>query len=295
MNGRPEGDDDTARLISGLLDGQLLEKDRLRLELQLETDPVACRLYLQMIEQEVELSCLAGPADTGKVVSLAAAQNEKRVHWLLVAAAAAVVVLAALWMVPPRDTGRRQPIAVGDAASWEADFENGAAPGWTGEIVATGLPPGSRHGLKTVGEPSANGPVYQIALPADWNDGLFALTPRSTLHLTYRLGQPTGMDVLLHTLPADPVAGRPSMFRLTAARFPGTAGVWQTASIPFALFQRKVPDPATGELVFRGGPPSVGEAVAALSFSQPHEFELVIDRIWITLDGTGVETIRPFP
>jgi hypothetical protein len=286
--------EDTARLICGLLDARLPERERLRLEVQLESDAAARQLYLQMVDQEIELSCLVAPADTEKVVSLAAARSEpRRTRWLL-AAAAALALLAALWMVlRPRETVR--PVVDGIATTWAADFESGSAPGWKGELVTTGLPPGSLYALRAAPERSADGVVYHIALPADWGAGLFALTARSTLHVTYRISRPTGMDVLMHTFSADLVPRRPSMFRLTGAQFPGAAGVWQTASIPFALFVQKIPDPATGTLTFSGGPPRDGEVVAALSFSQPHEFDLVIDRIWITPDGTGTETIRTLP
>ena len=73
----------------------------------------------------------------------------------------------------------------------------------------------------------------------------------------------------------------------------GEASEWQTASIPFSLFQRKVFDAATGGLNFTGGGPLAGERLCALIFSAPHSFDLTIDRIWITQGGAGVETFIP--
>jgi hypothetical protein len=83
------------------------------------------------------------------------------------------------------------------------------------------------------------------------------------------------------------------MFQLTGSAFPDVAGRWQTASIPFSLFQRKVPDAARGGLTFTGGGPKNGERVAALIFSAPHAIDLTIDRIWITPDGSQTEIITP--
>src|SRR4030095_15386435 len=60
--------EDTARLISALLDEQIEEDERVRLELLIETDAAARRLYFQMIDQEVELSCLVVPAGDARVM-----------------------------------------------------------------------------------------------------------------------------------------------------------------------------------------------------------------------------------
>jgi hypothetical protein len=283
--------EDTARLISALLDEQIEEDERVRLELLIETDAAARRLYFQMIDHEIELSCLFVPADAGKVVSLAsgARRSQRMRRWF--AAAALIAALAALWLLfLPRGTKRPADFV---SKTWSADFENGTAPRWVGELVSADLPRGSRYAIRTMRETNANGVLYRIELPADWNTGLFALTARSTLHMNYRIGQQTGLDVLLHTMSDDRGIEKNSMFRLTGARFPGSAGVWQTASIPFALFQRKVSDPATGEMTFSGGSPRAGEVVAAMSFSLPFELDLVIDRIWITPTGPAQETITP--
>jgi hypothetical protein len=80
-----------------------------------------------------------------------------------------------------------------------ADFESGAAPGWIGKIVMEGLPAGSSPGFAQ--SSGKRGPGF-FANPnsADWDRGLFVLTPVSTLHVTYRHGTPDGwLNVFMHT------------------------------------------------------------------------------------------------
>jgi len=304
MSGKPKDFDDTARLISALLDGSLKGIERTRLELQLESDPAARRLYLQMIDQEIELQFMAVPADDAVIVSMTAALEQqvadrraRHRRWaagMLAAAAAAVILVAVRWPQGVPVERPRPPVAAATVAeSWAADFEDGNARGWEGTLVTTGLPAGSKYGLAAARQIKPYGTVWDIESPANWDDGFVSLTTRSTLHVTYRLNGTALRDVFLHTIPS--AAGQPSMYRLTGSQFPGPAGQWQTASIPFALFSRKEPNSATGELKFTGGPPEDGETIAVLSFSAPHAVDLVIDRIWITPDGTGSETIQPLP
>jgi hypothetical protein len=300
MNGRPDDFDDTTRLISGLLDDGLSLDERVRLELRLEGDADARRLYMQMVDQEIEFACLLAPERRQVAGAISAAIEEegaavragwRRAAWLL-AAAAGLALAFVLW---PRVIPKELPGVVANAEprAWSADFENGAAPGWVGEIVTEGLPAGSKFGLRTVDRETGGGVSSQIQLPADWNRGLFALTPRSTLHVTYRRATSAGwLDVFMHTSGGSAQAPENSMFMLRHGQFPGAAGEWQTASIPFSLFVRKVPDPTTGELAFIGGAPRDGEFVLALVFGGSPGFDLVIDRIWLTPDGPATESIQ---
>ena len=303
MNGRPADFAGTTRLISGLLDGRLPPDECLRLDSRLQREAEARRLYLQMIDQEIELSCLLAPArDRMADVMVRGIEDEsagragwrRRAVWLL-GVAAMIVVALALWpRVTPKEPIRAVwPIAESEPLEWNADFESGSARGWIGEIVREDLPAGSKFAIRSVERESAGELYAQLHLPADWDRGLFALTARSTVHLTYRHRTPTGwLNVFMHTDGGNFREARNSMFILQHGRFPGAVGEWQTASIPFSRFIRKEIDPLTGELAFIGGAPRDGELVFALFFSGSPGFDLVIDRIWITPDGPGIETIH---
>lgn len=292
--------DDTTRLISGLLDGGLSPDERVRLELRLEKDVETRRIYLQMVDQEIELACLVAP-DRDRIPGAVSAVIEEETPvararrsyagWWIAAAAAAAIALTAVFFWP-RDT----PIPVSvEPDVWSADFESGTAPGWVGGIVAEGLPAGSKFGLAAVRQVKPFGTVWGIEAPARWDEGFVSVTPASTLHITWRYNGSPLSDVFLHTLPPGASGNQPAMYRLTGSQFPGPAGQWQSATIPLARFVRKVPDSATGEMKFTGPPPAAGEAIAVLSFSAPHAVDFVIDSIRILPAGSGTESIQPLP
>ena len=281
--------DDTARLISALLDEQIDEAERVRLELLIETDAAARRLYFQMIDQEIELSCLVVPAGDARVVPVEfkrAAPVERRWHRL--ALVAALLLLAAIVAaVAPRIFERKKVaslVASDPDATMNEDFERGVNAGWQGAIVSAGLPAGSKFGIAPVAVDHPYGRVHTIQSPENWHDGLFALTDRSTLHVTFRWRKIGHVNVFVHTL--DPRApGGFAMFQLRKTVFPKGSTEWQTAAIPFSEFIRKIPATPGGPPEFIGGPPLAGERVAVLSFSNPGELDLVIDRVWVTPAG----------
>jgi hypothetical protein len=295
MSAKPEHYDELTRLISGVLDDRLDSAERVRLELLLDSDPAARRLYLQMVDQEIELECLVLPEASAARASIATIETRARCAWrryAISAAAALITLLLVLWL-RREDAGPPLRRVSTTATSWSADFEHGSLAGWTGELVATDLPPGSTRGIRAIETKLSYGTFHTIAAPEDWRAGFASLTLDSTLHVTYRLREPTWINVFCHTLGAGD--GNAAMFQLVGSAFPGPAGKWQTASIPFSLFQRKVRDTAGGGLAFSGGSPVDGECVAALVFSAPHPIDFVIDRIWITPDGPASETILPTP
>jgi ferric-dicitrate binding protein FerR (iron transport regulator) len=186
--------------------------------------------------------------------------------------------------------------AVADARmGWGEDFESGLPTGWRGQLVSEGLPPGSKHGLKSVRTQEPWGTFDVVELPAEWSHGLIALNTNSVLHLTYRMAKPTWLNVFMHTIPPNAAPGEKAMFILRSAEFPGTRAGWATVSIPFARFVRKRPDPVTGEMQFFGGPPRTGERVCTIVFTAPHELDLVFDKIWVTPDGPAEETVQLLP
>lgn len=299
---KPNCYEELTRLVSALLDGQLSVQESARLESLLESDPAARSVYMQMIDQEIELSCLIGPADIESKVSFLATLPprgaEEAVYGgrrRMVLAAAAVlllagVVFAVLLSGRSRSDRITAPRHVGEPGAWAADFESGALAQWFGRIVSDNLPAGSQYGVAmAVRDYPPVGPHYVIQLPEDWKRGLFTLTTNSTLHVTYYLGTPGAVNVFMHTLPLEGKAY--SMFQLFSGQFPGRPNDWRTGSIPFSRFVRKVPG-AGGGLEFAGGPPEPGERVTTLVFSSLQEIDFVIDRIWITPTGSGVEEIR---
>jgi hypothetical protein len=309
---RDSQNEELTRLISGLLDQRLSEGEHERLEALLAADPGARRLYMQMIDQEIELPCLVasvqGEAAVGREVP--SRQNLKRRfsaaralwrHWIFRAAIAFGMVMLLALFAASRWFGKTavrtpQPIASAPSLtdSWAEDFENGASTGWHGQLVTTNLPAGSKYGIAAVVKefPGAES-SYNIQLPEDWERGLVALTTGTTLHVTYRLGNRTHVNVFMHTISPEAGERKFEMYQLKPVGFPGRSGRWQTASIPFSGFVRKIVVEPGGSPKFVGGPPRAGEPITTLSFSSIEPSDLVIDRIWITPAGPDREEIVP--
>jgi hypothetical protein len=283
------------RLISGLFDQQLTAEQRARLELLLESDPDARRLYFQMVDQELELECRLGPVHLAPAHTLAPERlsHGPRIVWrIALAAAAAIALLFLLWPKHEPSPASRSISPIAAVGAWQEDFEGGALGDWSGELVSANLPPPGRFAIRATVTADPDGPIYRLASPENWRAGLVALTESSTLHITYRFASETSwINVFIHTMTPD--GASPSMFQLKAQQFPGAHNQWQTATIPFRLFQRKIPDPITGAPVFIGGGPVAGEHLAALVISAPHPIDLIIDRIWVTPTGPTQELIEP--
>src|SRR5688572_15604460 len=96
------------RLISGLLDGCISSLDHERLELLLSTNPRARRIYMQMIDQEIELPCLvasmqgeaAGRDETASLRRSLETFDAVRTFWRswVFGAAAVVTILVSMAM-----------------------------------------------------------------------------------------------------------------------------------------------------------------------------------------------------
>ncbi|MCI0541442.1 MAG: hypothetical protein L0Z50_40095 [Verrucomicrobiales bacterium] len=317
MTPQPKNYEELTKLISALLEGRLTERERTRLEALLQADSQARRLYMQMIDQEVELSCLLVPADVqdherAKILPLIQCLPEKPIlsspkrwpRWRLAAAAAVLLLFGTVFAVvvsrdhfweKPADAPQ-QPITnprVPD--KWIEDFEQGLLRGWVGTLVTSNLPPGSQYGIAAVvREDASGGDVRVIQLPEDWHRGLFALTTESALNLTYRIANRGHVNVFMHTIPSDPGVNGYHMYQLGTAPFWSAGfGEWRTVSIPFSQFARKVVVKPRGTREFVGGPPQPGELVTTLSFSSMEKIEFFIDRVWVTPMGKPREEITP--
>lgn len=312
MNQEVTAHEELMRLVSALLEGRIKPAQLAELESLLKRDVSARRLYMQMVDQEIELPHLIASTQ-----SRASSQNEMigertsfgafttaRVWWRWIVGGATALALMLLlfailssadWFGKSTEKKRVRSVdPVGD--SWQCDFENGSLLGWYGRMVRTNLPAGSRFGIAAIVKHYRDDDfVYAIELPQDWSWGLVKLTPGSTLHVTYRLERQTHVNIFAHTIPAaGSLLSDYQMYQLrTGGGFPGAAGVWQTASIPFANFLRKTEVSPGGLLAFVGSPPQNGEFVTTLSFASVEPADLVIDRVWITPTGSGREEVVP--
>jgi hypothetical protein len=301
MKTKPENYDELTRLISALLDEQLSEAESARLAAWLEADPQARRVYMQMIDQEVELSCLlpmdAQPAGLEKILPLVRPQEpapsdraRRRLPRWLAAAAVVVVFAGAFALVLSHITGSKtdQPPQADRRAieTWSEDFERGLPAGWIGTLVASNLPPGSKQALATGRQNWPDADYHVIRTPEDWGNGLLTIEEQSTLHITYRIARGSHVNVFMHAMAPAAEGAAPGMFKLPSSDFPRMSLGWQTVSIPFSRFVRKVASPE-GRQEFSGGPPRAGERVAVLAFSSLEPVDFVIDRIWVTPTGSG--------
>jgi hypothetical protein len=309
MNGPPEREE-LQRLISALLDERLSPEEHLRLEQLLAADPQARLLYMQMVDQEIELPCLVATVrDTDEAPAQLPAQGSllrrsgttitfwRRWAFGVACALVGIVVFAVVgsrvWFGNPPPPTQIAPV-LSVRESWAEDFESGASAGWHGRLVTTNLPSGSQYGIAAiVKEYPAGAPSYVIQLPEEWNRGLVALTTGSTLNVTYRLGNRTHVNVFMHTISPEAGERKVEMYQLRSGGFPGRSGRWQTASIPFSSFVRKIVVEPGSSPTFVGGPPRVGEPITTLSFSSMDPSDLVIDRVWIAPTGPAREEIVP--
>jgi hypothetical protein len=290
--------EELTRLISGLLDDQLSSAEQERLESMLKADPHARRLYMQMIDQEIELPCLVASAE-GKAAAQPLARDFGRERrrdptavgvlsrrWVFGAAIALGMMILLVTLAWFQKSQRSQPVTpvVSAHDSWQEDFEGNLRASWYGRMVTNNLPAGSKYGIAPIVREYPEGdPSYVIQLPEDWNQGLFALTTGSTLNVTYRKGNRAHINVFMHTIPSELGPEQYAMYQLGgAAPFSGRIGEWLTVSIPFSQFVRKVAVEPGGARQFVGGPPRAGERITTLVFSSVEEADLVIDRVWVT-------------
>jgi ferric-dicitrate binding protein FerR (iron transport regulator) len=162
--------------------------------------------------------------------------------------------------------------------TWEADFEEGVPEGWDPTTPVTrGLPTGSRGGVTSVQiEDSEDGRQYAIKSPEAWVPGLFDPDEGSHLHFRFKKTGSGWLNVFICTRTADtnePRFAGNYMFNQFPWHEPNQ---WYTASIPLAKFERQ----------HRG--------LDALHRLVPHRLlvvtgkpGMVIDRVWVTPDGSG--------
>jgi ferric-dicitrate binding protein FerR (iron transport regulator) len=171
-------------------------------------------------------------------------------------------------------------------AAWETDFEAGLPEGWiNGEHVTEGLPSGSRGGVKTARFEHPDGAIdYAIVTNDEWLSGLFTIEAKSHLHFTFKLQRTHWFNVLLVTRTSDPRDPRFSGNYIFNELRGLEQDRWYSATIPLALFNR----------IHRGEVPVTEVIPFRLSFgSDQSNLHLVIDRMWVTPDGSGEVELKP--
>jgi hypothetical protein len=282
------------RLLSKLFDQGLTAEEQARFEQTLEGDAGARRMYLEQVDLEVELGCVAAPA--APVVPMPA--PERNQSWWWAAAAILVLGLIVFGLVrkanEPRMAELRPPVPRPVSAlapdTWDEDFEAGPPPGWRGLWVTNNLPPGSRGALASVTITNTEGVFHQVLAPEPWDPGLFSVRSNSHLRVVYRVEAPTWFNIFLGTLQAER-GGQPFvMHEFASDRLWSEPGRWREAVIPLSAFRRKV------DGVFTDTPPVPGEPGVHLLFSaQGNGLELTLDRLAITNDGPGEVRIINLP
>jgi len=272
--------EELSRLLSGLIDGRLTPAEQEQLERVLEGDAEARSLYMRYIDLEVELgSALIAPA--------AAPPQRKILPLFLKWAAAALFVfglfLAPFLMKPPVEREAPKPVGEG----WVSDFENGSSEGWVGRWTTNDLPAGSRGSLSSVTVTNTYGVFHEIRAPERWDTGHFTIHEDTHLHFVYRVETPAWFDIFFSTRPLDPREPVSVLHIFRDSRLWSEAGRWREATIPLALFKRKVDER------FADVPPVPGEAPVHFFFSAAENgLELSIDRIWVTRGGSNILEIK---
>jgi ferric-dicitrate binding protein FerR (iron transport regulator) len=167
-------------------------------------------------------------------------------------------------------------------ATWEMDFEDGLPEGMThGRPVTDGLPAGSRGGVAAARtDRGAEGVYYNIGTPELWRDGLFAIHPKTHLHVTLKMARPDWLNffVICRRFEAQGPNSVNYLFDgLTFWRI--KAEQWITVSIPLSQFRPLASVP---------GEPFANQTPYKLLLSaQEPDRGLVIDRMWVTRGGPG--------
>lgn len=172
---------------------------------------------------------------------------------------------------------------------WQADFETGPSSGWTGQWVQADLPADSQGAIRAIREDIHDPPVYVLALRDAWVEGLFAIEENSHLHVTLKMERPDWLNVFMSSRTNDETSPRWALHNFNEVPYwPPKPGQWSTITIPLKEFRTK----RSG--VFQPESPSAGDVVYALSISAPEpDRGLVVDRIWVTPEGSGKVEARP--
>ena len=312
---RPQQFDLGSELISKLLDGSITEAEFARLHDLLADDADLRQVYMQMVDQEVELGC-RGPAVAPEVTLF----PRPIVRIALAAAAVLVASLLALALFSrlTRDSGdpdeniveteqpqppppptptpdepenvaeTRPPRPVPPApVQWIQDFEDGLPAGWEGEFVDTGLPDGSKGAVRTIAKSQDGSEYRQIVPPMSWAPGYASIGSNTHLHLTMKVERAAEFDLFMLTHVPNPARGEVQLYQFgQTILWEGGEGKWRKLSIPLKAFAWK--NRETLSFVEDENYPEVGEVAWQLFVSAPNaDLVLVIDDWRVDENGPG--------
>ncbi len=300
---RPEQFERGSELIAKVLDQSVSEAEFGELQQLLEEDGALRHVYMQMVDQEVELGCC------GSTISNKVRLFPPQLSRFVLAAAALVLISLLVFALfslysqnddvqivepetedpQPSETivRSRPPRDVPPApAIWAADFENGIPPGWEGEFVTTGLPEGSRGAIRTIPKSQDGREYRQLLPPASWAPGHVRIGANTHLHLTLKVEQAAAYDVFMLTHVPNPARSELQLYKFGEAVLWEGEGQWRRLSIPLKWFAWK--DQATETFVEDDAFPEAGEIAWQLfiSSSDP-DFKVVIDEWRVDDIGTG--------
>lgn len=322
-------DEKLTRLISLLLDEALFEEEQAQLEALLLEDPEARRIYLTLVDQQVELGCLV----SAKPVVVAGPW--KRWGRIMAIAAGIAVLIGGIFfaiqqfgsddpnqrdqrivepepeqrpedppeqlLAPSPERPEELPIPVppplpqvepATGIVWSADFEAGreALLGWKGELVETGLPEGSSAAIRTIVEPYSGDPSKKHFVVASASNWSGWFDGREGAHLNLVVKANRQTWLNVFVSTVNRKGGDYELFLWHGGEITVEPGEWKTVQIPVTVWKRKV----AGQFV-DDRPLTEDDLVTGFAFSTIDTgLELTIDRIWVTDSGPGAVTIKPF-
>ena len=169
-----------------------------------------------------------------------------------------------------------------DKAGWSEDFEYGLPEHWqSGTFEPNGLPAGSKGGVRAAKRDGQVPVVYELVSQDEWSRGLFAYRDDLHLHVTFKMDQPSWINVFFIARTND--AQNLKTFLYKFDKFPiGKAGEWCKVTIPLSQFQLKT---SKG---FEDIPATEDELVFGMNLSSPSpDRRLVIDELSVKRGGPG--------
>jgi ferric-dicitrate binding protein FerR (iron transport regulator) len=181
-----------------------------------------------------------------------------------------------------RDLVLRETDDIGD--TWEEDFEGGLPSGWQrGKFVERELPEGSLGAARN--EHHVSWDSYLIDSYSRWMEGLFVVWPGTHILFTFKMDRPGWINIFCMARTND-ATDPTDLFQCNSAPFArAEPGKWYTMSVPIGEWKRNDDVHGNG---YVDPPPKPGEIVYVMSWSSARvDRGLVIDRVWVTRDGSG--------
>jgi ferric-dicitrate binding protein FerR (iron transport regulator) len=160
---------------------------------------------------------------------------------------------------------------------WIEDFERGLPSGWTGRMVQSNLPAGSRGAVQAIPVTFPQGRGTEVSSPVV-EAGLFAWHSDSVLHLTFKVEPPAWFHVFMSARGYD--RSQPSLTYCCVKPdlWQSKPGEWRTVSIPLSEFHLAKFDETEATLAW---------ICTHIAFSGSQDLAgVVLDRVAVDRSGT---------